>query len=192
MSTSLPMLQFELASGGRLEPIEMIGTHLRVSASINVGHFRRLTDLVNHTSGYLLLQDAMLLRRNGDPTRMSMPRLLLNQDEIAFIGQREPSPLPPEPVDVGGWHERPTIEKVARRLVLFTSGHAITGSVYLYHEQTLEEFVDTPDPRFIAVTDARARSLADRRVISQFALLLVNRTQILAVAESTRLVRIRP
>lgn len=190
--TDVSMLQFERMSGGRLEPIEVIGTHPRVSALINVGHFRRLSDLINHTRSYLVLQDAQLLRRNGDATRMSMPRLLLNQDEIAFIGQREPSPLPPEPEDLGGWHDRPTIVKKPRRLVIFTSGHAITGSVYLTDEQSLEGFVDSPDPRFLAVTNARARSLADRRVISQFSLLLVNRTQVIAVAESTRLVNTRP
>lgn len=129
-----------------------------------------------------------LLRRNGDPTHLTMPELLLNQDEIAFIGQREAVELPSEPVDPLRQLERPTIERRPRRMIVFTSGHAITGSVYLYHEQTLAGFVDASDPRFVAMTSARARSLADRRVISHFALLLVNRTQMIAVAESTRLI----
>jgi hypothetical protein len=187
--TDLSFMQFESEiGGGRLEPIEVIGTHLRVSASINLGRFHRLSDLVNHTRGSLLLRDARLLRRNGDPTRLTMPELLLNQDEVAFIGQREPVELPGEPVDPLHHLDRPTVERRPRRMIVFTSGHAITGSVYLYQEQTLAGFVDASDPRFVAMTNARARSLADRRVISHFALLLVNRTQMIAVAESTRLV----
>ncbi len=184
----LSFVQFESeVGGGRLEPIEVIGTHLRASASIDIGRFHRLSDLVNHTRGFLSLQDARLLRRNGDPTRLTMPELLLNQDEIAFIGQREAPELPPEPADALSRLDRPVIEKRPRRMILFTSGHAITGSVHLYHEQTLAGFVDASDPRFVPVTNARARSLADRRVISHFALLLVNRTQMIAASESTRL-----
>ncbi len=182
----LSFMHFESSiGGGRLEPIEMIGTHLRVSALIDTGRFRRLSDLVNHTRGYLLLREARVLRRNGEPTRMTMPELLLNQDEITFIAQREPSELTPSTNSDA--LERPTLETKPRRLIIFTSGHAITGSVHLYHEQTLAGFVDTPDPRFVVMTNARARSLADRRVISHFALLLVNRTQMIAAAESARL-----
>jgi hypothetical protein len=184
----LSFMQFESSiGGGRLEPIEMIGTHLRVSALIDVGRFRRLSDLVNHTRGYLRLKDARLLARNGEPTRMTMPELLLNQDEITFIGQRDPVDLPDAPDDRTRLIERPSLETQPRRLILFTSGHTITGTVHLYNQQTLAGFCDTPDPRFVAMTNARARSLADRRVISHFALLLVNRTQMIAAAESARL-----
>ncbi len=43
-------------------------------------------------------------------------------------------------------------------------------------------FVDSPDPRFVAMVDVTARSLADRRVISHFGLVLVNRTQMTAAS----------
>jgi len=43
-------------------------------------------------------------------------------------------------------------------------------------------FVDSPDPRWVPMINATARSLADRRVISHFALILVNRTQITAAS----------
>lgn len=184
----LSFVQFEPeVGGGRVEPVEVIGTHLRVSASVDIGRFHRLSDLVNHTRGFLLLRHARLLRRNGEPTRLTMPELLLNQDEIAFIGQRDTPELPPEPANALSRLDRPMIEKRPRRMILFTSGHVITGSVHLYHEQTLAGFVDASDPRFVPITNACARSLADRRVNSHFALLLVNRTQMIAVAESTRL-----
>ena len=49
---------------------------------------------------------------------------------------------------------------------------------------SLSGFVDSTDPRFIPMTHVSARSLADRRVVSHFDLLLVNRTQMTAVAEA--------
>jgi hypothetical protein len=42
--------------------------------------------------------------------------------------------------------------------------------------------VDSADPRFVPMVNVTARSLADRRVISHFGLLLVNRTQMTAAS----------
>ena len=43
-------------------------------------------------------------------------------------------------------------------------------------------FVDSPDPRFVPMVKVTARSLADRRVISHFAFVLINRTQMTAAS----------
>ena len=64
-----------------------MGPHLRVSGTISLLRFSRLSDLVNHSRGYVKLTDARLLRRNGEPTNLVVPELMVNQDEITFIGQ---------------------------------------------------------------------------------------------------------
>jgi hypothetical protein len=46
----------------------------------------------------------------------------------------------------------------------------------------MASFVDSPDPRFVPLIDVKARSLADRRVISHFGLVLVNRTRMTAAS----------
>jgi hypothetical protein len=74
------------------------------------------------------------------------------------------------------------MERVPRKLVIFTPGHTLTGTIRVFAETEIANFVDTPDPRFIALVDVTARSLADRRVISHFGLALVNRTQIAAAS----------
>ncbi len=78
--------------------------------------------------------------------------------------------------------DRPLMERIPRQVVLFTPGHTITGSVYMFQETEMDSFVESPDPPFVPVVEATARSLADRRVISHFALALVNRTQITAAS----------
>ena len=163
------------------EIIELVGPHLRVSGEISLLKFSRLSDLVNHNRGYLRLKNAQLLRRNGEPTNLVVQELMVNQDEIIFIGQtaEEVSSVP-----TGGSRglDRPLMERVPRQLVIFTPGHTLTGTIHLFAETEVANFVDTPDPRFIAMVDVTARSLADRRVISHFGLALVNRTQIAAAS----------
>ena len=56
----------------------------------------------------------------------------------------------------------------------------------------VEQFVvvtdeeENSEPRFVPVTDVTARSLADRRVISHFRFVLINRTHMIAASEIGR------
>ena len=171
---------------GANEDIEILGPHLRVSGTVNLGRFPRLSDLVNRSPGYLHLREARLLQRNGDPTNLTMRELLVNRDEITFVGQRTGaarSVLEQQsgrPRDFGA----SPVPKLYRRFVVFTPGHIITGDVYVFDESTLASFVESADPRFAPMVNVAARSLADRRVISHFELLLVNKTQMTAAAEA--------
>jgi hypothetical protein len=168
-------------SAARTETIELVGPHLRVSGAISLLRFNRLSDLVNHTSGFVKLTDARLLRRNGEPTNLIVPELMVNQDEITFIGQTAED-VSTAPSGQVGEMDRPLMERVRRELVIFTPGHTLTGTIHLFLETDVESFVDSPDPRFVPMVDVTARSLADRRVISHFALVLVNRTQMTAAS----------
>jgi hypothetical protein len=174
------------AEVGRMEGVELVGPHLRLSGVIDLGRFARLTDKVNHTRGFVRIHDARLLRRNGDPTSLTVPVLMVNQDEITFIAQGEHllAEAPAEAPEELMTGDRPTLEKSARRFVVFTPGHAISGNIHVHQEMTIENFVEATDTRFVGMTAVSARSLADRRVISHYEFLLVNRTQMTAIAET--------
>jgi hypothetical protein len=64
-----------------------------------------------------------------------------------------------------------------------TPGHTLTGEVHLVMEAVLSAFIESRDPLWIPMTDVRARSLADRRVISRYGFALINRSQIVAATE---------
>jgi hypothetical protein len=140
---------------------------------------------VNLSRGFVLLHDARLLKRNGDPTPLVVPELYVNQDEITFVA-----------VSHAGFEDRPgadaggkgllDLPKQPRRYVVFTPGHSISGLIHVHEEMSLSNFVDASDPRFIPMTAAITRSLADRRVVSRFDFLLINRRQMTAVAEAER------
>jgi hypothetical protein len=165
----------------RTETIELVGPHLRVSGEISLLRFTRLSDLINHSRGFVKLTGARLLRRNGNPTGMVVEELMVNQDEITFVGQKKQDVSTAETGLVGGM-DRPLMPRVPRELVIFTPGHTLTGTIHLFEETDIATFVDSPDPRFVAMTAVTARSLADRRVISHFGLVLVNRTQMTAAS----------
>jgi hypothetical protein len=165
----------------RQESIELVGPHLRVTGCISLLRFTRLSDLINHSRGFVRLTDAGLLRRNGDPTGLVVSELMVNQDEITFIGQKEEDVNTAETSMPGGM-DRPLMTRTPRQLVIFTPGHTITGTVFLFAETDIQTFVDAGDTRFVPMVNATARSLADRRVISHFGLILLNRTQMTAAS----------
>jgi hypothetical protein len=165
----------------RYETIELVGPHLRVRGSISLLRFTRLTDLINNSRGYVKLINAELLRRNGDPTGLIVDELMVNQDEITFIGQME-GEASTAATEMPGGMDRPVMTRSPRQLVIFTPGHTMSGTVHLFGETDIATFVDSGDPRFIPMTGVTARSLADRRVISHFALALINRTQMTAAS----------
>ncbi len=69
---------------------------------------------------------------------------------------------------------------------MFTPAHTVSGKVYIFGQTDLAGFVDATDPRFVPVIEATTRSLADRRIVSRYEFVLINRTQMIAAAEIGR------
>ncbi|MFL5689557.1 MAG: hypothetical protein ACJ77I_11245 [Chloroflexota bacterium] len=171
---------------GHDEQIELVGTNLRLKGTVSLGRFGRLTDLINASSGYVRVRDAQLLQRNGESSGLDLAELMVDQDEISFIAQAHAAR--PEPGSGGGFIEpvfADTVEaRQAREFVMFTPGHTVTGRVHVFGQTDLAGFVDATDPRFVPVTGVTTRSLADRRIVSHYDFLLINRTQLIAAAEA--------
>jgi hypothetical protein len=68
-------------------PIELVGQHLRLSGSVVIGYHRRLSDFINNHDGLIQLRDVTVLRRNGDPTKVTSPSIWVNPAEVTLIGQ---------------------------------------------------------------------------------------------------------
>jgi hypothetical protein len=157
-------------------PIELVGQHLRLSGTVIIGFHRRLTDFVNNHEGLIQLRDVTVLRRNGDPTKVTSPSIWVSPDEVTLIGQATD-------VDEREFEAREFMQKRAHQLIIVTPGHTLTGVVHLNVEAILSAFIESPSPVWIPLTDVRTRSLADRRVISRYGFALVNRRHIVAATE---------
>ena len=176
----------DASAEARSEAVEIVGANLRLTGSLSLGRFGRLTDLINASSGYLRVRDAQLRKRNGQPTSLTLPEMMIDQDEIEFIAQNHADR--PEPGRRDRLHRarlRRLRSKPAgpRPFVMFTPGHTLTGNVHIFGQTDLAGFVDSTDPRFVPVTEVTARSLADVRIVDRYDFVLINRTQMIAVAE---------
>jgi hypothetical protein len=166
------------------EVIEIVGTHLRLTGYVSLGRFGRLTDLVNAQNGYLLVRGARLLQRNGEPTSLSLPEIMVDQDEISFIAQSVAPAGPGGGAAFDSGFREAGMERLARPYIMFTPGHTVTGRVHVFGQTDLASFVDSTDPRFVPVVDVTTRSLADRRIVTRYDFVLINRTQMIAAAEA--------
>lgn len=153
--------------------VELIGTHLRAQGSVDLGHFRRLSDYVNVLEGFFTIHDVVLLSRLGDPTRVTFPDFRVRLDDIAIVGQS---------VDEDPHSEERMIPKQRRRLVVTTGAHIIYGYAYMHEQASLTAFVDSTDPEFMPMTNVRVRWLADRRLAGRFPFALIQRRKIIGVA----------
>jgi hypothetical protein len=157
-------------------PLELVGQHLRLSGTVNIGFHNRLSDFMNNNDGLVHLREVTVLRRNGDPTKVTAPSLWVNPDEVTLIGETSDV----EERSAGG-HEYS--QKNAHYLIVVTPGHTLTGAVHLNPEAVLSAFIESRDPTWIPMTDVRTRSLADRRVISRYGFTVINRRHIVAATE---------
>ena len=153
--------------------IELVGAHLRLSGTVRIGHHRRLSDFINHHEGLMELHDATVLRRNGDPTRVTAASIWVSPPQVTLIGELGPADSHETPRDV-------VQARVRHGLVVVTPGHTLTGDVFLSPEAELSAFIASSYPPYIPITNARTRSLADRRVVSRYAFALLNRSHIVA------------
>jgi hypothetical protein len=170
-----PMLP-EAVEAGTVEAVELAGPHLRLSGEIGLGRFRRLSDVVNNQQGPIMLHGATVLRRNGTPTRVTTPSIWVNPAEVTLIGQASSAAEEGGPSDL-------RIAKESHLLIVVTPGHTLSGWVYIPMGGALSSFIESSEPAFIPITDVRARSLADRRIVTRYQFALLNRRHVVAATE---------
>ena len=161
---------------GNTRLVELIGPHIRLKGRVSLGYHRRLTDVLNSHEGMFRVTDALVMRRNGEPTRVQVPDLWVAPPEVTLIADLEG-------VDAVTPHlDDMQIPKVPVGLIIVTPGHTINGTVYTPPGAQLDVFVESPTPVFIPMTDVHTRSLADRRIRSHYEFAALNRRHIVAAS----------
>lgn len=161
--------------GGNPHDVQLVGPHLRLAGRLRIGAFRRLSDYLNHNQDALVvLHDVTVLRRNGIPTRVSVPSLWVGLDDVTLVAEMEDGDQEPRPEFV--------MPKDRVELLVVTPGHTLTGGIHLTPGAELSLFIESSDPRFLPMTDVRTRSLADRRVIARYPFAMLNRRHIVATS----------
>lgn len=171
LAGELPELDGQAEAAREVE-VELVGPHLRLTGRVMLGRFRRLSDFLNNQTGLLELRHCTVLRRNGDPTRVTANSIWVSPTEVTHIGELDARSIEALPEF--------RIVKQAEPLIVVTPGHTITGNIYIPEGGSLAVFLESSEPAFIAMSDMRTRSLADRRIIARYPFAMLNRRHIVA------------
>ncbi len=159
--------------------VELIGFALRVVGKMDMRHTLRLSDHVNNLEGFFRLRDVTLLDRTGKPTRVCLPDLRVRLDDIVIVARGEQA-------DPGAPPDHALVAKQARHITVMTVAHIVYGRAWLHEQASLANFIDSPDPRFMPMTDVRVRWLTDRRLAGRYPFALVSRRHIIGVSSESK------
>jgi hypothetical protein len=121
------------------------------------------------------VREATILRRTGEPTSVRTDSIWVAPQEVTLFAQTQ-GQASQSASDL-------QVPKVAVPLVVVTPGHTLTGEVYITPDADIARFIESPSPTFIAMTDVRTRSLADRRVTTRYEFAVLNRRHIVAATQ---------
>jgi hypothetical protein len=167
--------EIDQAAPAARQQVEVIGVHLRVMGDMQLRGFHRLSDFVSLQTGSVVLRDVTLLNRRGMPTADRLDELSIRVAHLTLIAQRIAPRSEPGSDEVH-------VEKERHRILALSEGHVVEGTVSLYPGADIMRFLESSDPPFLPLLDARVRWLADRRLKTRYEFLLLNRAHVVAVS----------
>jgi len=166
--------------------VEIFGHGFQISGQIQTGQFDRLLDWFNIHSGFIAIRDPRLgeLGQLGQLGQAEAPdldqrkgTLWVRVDQIVLVAERSPS-----------GHKRPgapVVPKQRRKVSMVTPGYNLQGSVYVHDSGSMAQFLESPDPHFLPMTDLTVRSLTDAAMVARFPFAMVNREQLVTVLDES-------
>ena len=85
-------LEREVAAAPACAQVELVGSHLRASGSVDLGNFHRLSDYVNFLTGFFTIRDVTLLSRIGKGSRIARSGSLLSSSFNRTLSSSTASP----------------------------------------------------------------------------------------------------
>lgn len=145
----------ELPKGPRLE-LELISANARISGSVNLGAYTRLSDLLSFHDDILSVTDGVVLSPTGEPTADRAPQLDIRLLELTLVIDRS-NYVPPPDTELA-------IEKKAYRMLAVTHAHVITATFFIYPSAEAVAYLRAHEPRWIPLADVHVKSLIDPKV----------------------------
>lgn len=171
---SQPDFPFQAGSqSGASLAVELIGPHVRLGGTVQLGHYVRLSDLLNLHDQTLTLADAVVLNRTGQKTDDAVPALDVRLATISLVVDHS-GYVPPTPTEAVG------VPKKSHRLIAVTEAHLITATFFVYPSAEPTASLLAAEPRWIPLTGLRVRSLIDPSIEFEAEFAVLNRTSVAA------------
>jgi hypothetical protein len=158
--------------------VEIFGDGLQISGQIHTGQFDRLTDWINMQTGFVQVRDALNVEAGQTAEANPDQRtgtLWVRLDQIVLVAERSPVQQ-----DRPG---APVVQKVRRAVSIVTRGYRFVGGIHVHAHGSMTQYLESPDPHFLAVTDLAVHRLSDDSVIAQFPFATINREQMVTVLD---------
>jgi len=169
----------DTADDGVAIEVDVFGNGFQVSGQIRTGQFDRLSDWINMQTGFIQVMNASHVHpgqsRNAADQRKGTLWVRLNQ--VVLVAERAPvqQSRPGAPV----------VQKKKRTVSIVTPGYDLCGNIHVVAYGSISQFLESPDPHFLPITDVAVRGLADSTMIGRFPFAMVNREQLVTVLDET-------
>lgn len=165
---------------GTTQEVEVFGDGFEVSGGIATGQFDRLSDWLNMKSGFVQVQDAWHVhlgqtRAPAQDDRKGTLWVRLNQ--VILVAEK----IPARQSRPGA----PVVQKQRTQVSIVTPGYIIKGTIHLVAYGSISQFLETPDPHFLPITDITVRWLSDPAVVGRYPFAMINREQIVTVIDDS-------
>jgi hypothetical protein len=159
--------------------VEVFGNGFQVSGQIRTGQFDRLSDWINMQTGFIQVQNACHVHHGqGRPNPdQAEGTLWVRLNQVVLVAERSPA----QQSRPGA----PVVEKKKRTVSIVTPGYNLSGNIHVVAYGSISQFLESPDPHFLPVTDLTIRGLADSTMIGRFPFAMVNREQLVTLLDET-------
>ena len=127
-------------------------------------------------TGFFQVQDASITHLGSanlpDPDHQQGTRWVrLNQ--VVLMAERG--------ARIGSGNGGLVVQKQKRRATIVTPGYSLRGYLHVHAYGSMKQFLESPDPHFIPMTDLLVRWTNDPALIGRFGFALVNREQLISL-----------
>jgi len=160
--------------------VEIFGEGFQISGQIYTGQFDRLSDWINMQSGFIQVRNAWhvhLGQRNLPDSDQQRGILWARLDQIVLVAEHAAIQQ--------SRGRAPVVQKQRRKVSIVTPGYSLRGNLYIHTYGSMKQFLESPDPRFLPLTELHVRWLSDPSLVARYPFAMVNRAQLVTVLEES-------
>jgi hypothetical protein len=159
--------------------VEIFGDGFQISGQIHTGQFDRLSDWINMQSGFIQVRDAwhVHLGQANIASEQRRGTLWVRLEQVVLVAERTAA----QTAKPGA----PVVQKQKRKVSIVTPGYSLRANMYLHAYGSMKQFLESPDPHFLPVTDLAIRWLNDAAMAARFPFAMINRVQLITILDES-------
>ena len=163
-------------SEGIAVDVEIFGDGFQISGQLRTGGFERLSDWLNMQSGFIQVHEGTHVHLGHTDTSDAEQRrgtMWVRLEQIVMVAEH-PGIQQTRP-------GAPVVQKQRRKVSIVTPGYSLRGFIHVHAHGSMHQFLETPDPHFLPITDLTVRWLSDPELVSRFPFAMINRRQLITL-----------